>query len=183
MENDKVKPLRSITGGKGKSADLELRELAFQIYRECGGNKELTIRKLEEEGYTISKPTLYDWIKKFNFDERMTNADLKVQAAKDAGLSNEELILIDLNKQKGKYERYFERLGVRIDNQAQYAYNNLVITILNIKSKIGADKASLFMEFMRELVGYLSKEDPEAVQIIERNLDAFAAHVKEKYGS
>lgn len=169
---------------KGKSADLELRELAFQLYYESGGNKELTLRKLQEKGYSISKPTLYDWIEKYNFDERMARLDHKAKTAKDAAaLSIEDQLLTELLKQKEKYEAYFESLGHKVDNQAVYAYSHLLNTILDIKTKIGAFKSSLFLDFMKDFVSYLSKEDIEAVNYIERNFDGFVSFAREKYGA
>lgn len=168
---------------KGKSADLELRERAFRIYRESSGNKELTIKRLAEAGYRISKPTLYDWIGKYNFDERMTRADEKAREATDAALTTEARLLTDLHRQKEKYERYFEGLGATIDNQAQYAYTSLIKTIVDIKTRLGADKAALFMEFIRDFIGYLSREDITAVGALEKHADGFAAFAREKYGA
>ena len=168
---------------KGKSASLEARESAFQAYRECGGNVEATLRRLREIGYSLSKPTLYDWIRKFNFKERLARADLKAQEARDAALTTEEQLLSSLIQQKEKYEAYFDGLGRAVDNQAQYAYTNLVKTIIDIKAKMGADRAALFLTFLKDLVSYLAAEDPEAVPFIERNFDDFVAHAREKYGS
>lgn len=170
---------------KGKSADLELRELAFQLYYECGGNKEMTLRKLQERGYSISKPTLYDWIEKFNFDERVSALDLKTREAKDAkAISIEDLLLTELLKQKENYEEYFRSLQKgKVDNQAMYAYANILNTLLDLKTKLGSQKATLFLDFLKDLVLYLSKEDLEAVEFIDRNFDGFVAFAKEKYGA
>ncbi len=170
---------------KGKSADLELRELAFQLYYESGGNKELTLRKLEERGYTISKPTLYDWIEKFGFDERLTALLKKNQDARDAkAMSMEDLLLIELIKQKEKYEEYFKTLEKgKVDTQAMYAYTNILKTLLDLKTQLGSHKADLFLDFMKDFVTYLSKEDAEAVEYIERNFDGFVAFAREKYGA
>lgn len=120
---------------KGKSASLEARETAFQCYRECGGGIEAAVRALKKKGYSISKPTLYDWIEKFNFKERLAAADEKMREAKDAGLTTEAALLADLKRQKDKYEKYFESLGNTIDNQAQYAYANLIKTIIDLIRK------------------------------------------------
>lgn len=168
---------------KGKSADIEAREAAFQCYRESGGNKELTLRKLTEKGYSISKPTLYDWVKKFNFDSRLANADVKAQETKDAATTTEAQLLADLLKQKEKYEKHFENLGSGIDNQAQYAYQGLIKTIVEIKARIGAAKADIYLDVMKDFIEFLVKADPEGLGIIDRNLDKFDAFVKERYGA
>ena len=167
---------------KGKSASLEARETAFRFFRENGGNVEATVRALKKTGYLgISKTTLYAWIEKYNFRARLTDADAKRQKVEDVRLSFEDNILFGLDKQKEKYEAYFESLGRTPDHQAQHAYTNLLQTMLNIKSKLGADRHSLTLQALKDFVLFLQKEDPAAVNIIEKNLDAFADHVREKY--
>lgn len=168
---------------KGKSADIEARELTFKVYRECGGNVEMTLRELDKQGYKISKPTLYDWIEKFDFKGRMAQADIKAQEARDLDLTLEMQVLSSLNAQKVKFEKYFESLGTKIDTQAQYAYSNVLMTMINIKAKLGADKKNTFLDFMRDFVNYLSKEDVEAVPYMERNFDGFVSFAREKYGN
>lgn len=167
----------------GKSADIEARELAFHTYYECGGNVEKTVRELKEKGYGISKPTLYDWIEKFNFKDRMAAADAKALEIREAMRTTEEDLLLSLLKQKGKYEIHFESQGEKIDNQAQYAYAGLVKTIIDIKTKIGADKLNVFIDFMKEFIEYLSREDQKAVSVIEKHLDGFADYARGKYGA
>lgn len=44
-------------------------------------------------------------------------------------------------------------------------------------------KSGLFLEFFRDMVSYLTKEDPEAVPFVERNFDDFIAFAKAKYGA
>jgi len=166
---------------KGKSADLEYREKAFAAYRENGGNVEAAIRAMKAQGYSISKPTFYSFIEHFNFKERLTAADAKAQEAKDAALATEEKMLTALVKQKEKYERYFESIGSKVDNQAQYAYTSIITAIINIKGKLGAERSSLALQFLRDFVVFLQKEDPAAVPLIEKHLDTFAAFVKERY--
>ena len=168
---------------KGKSANLEAREAAFQAYRECGGNIEAAVRALKKKGYSLSKPTLYDWMEKYNFKERLAEADSKAQEAKDVGLTTEAMLLVDLTRQKKKYETYFEGLGNTIDNQAQYAYANLIKTIIDVKARTASDKAGLYLEFLRELVAYMVAHDQEAAQAIERHLDGFSDYAKGKYAA
>lgn len=166
---------------KGKSADLEYREKAFAAYRESGGNVEAAIRAMKAQGYSVSKPTFYSFIEQFNFKERLSAADAKAQEARDAALTTEEKLLTDLMRQKDNYERYFASIGSRIDNQAQYAYTSLITTIINIKGRLGAARSSLALQFLRDFIIFLQKEDPAAVPVIEKNLDMFAAFVKERY--
>ncbi|MEN6375338.1 MAG: hypothetical protein ABFD75_11250 [Smithella sp.] len=167
----------------GKSYITETRELAFRVWREQGQNIEQTIKVMKRDhGIPITKPTIYSWIEKFNWKERATRAEVEEQRVADAVVSDEGKILSDLGKQKEKYERFFETLGdAGIDNQAIYAYTNLVKTIADIKSKTSAYKSTLFLDFLRDLIEWLSKNDPDSVAIIEKNFDDFIAFAKEKY--
>lgn len=120
-----------------KSYVAENRELAFRTWRECGQNIELTVRTLKDrDGLPVTKPTLYNWIDKFNWKERAARAEAEEQKAGDIQVSFEEKMLADLAKQKGKYERYFETLDdATPDNQAMYAYTALVRLIADIRKK------------------------------------------------
>ncbi len=48
---------------------------------------------------------------------------------------------------------------------------------------IGSLKMDMFLEFMREMIGYLNRNDREAVPMLERNFDNFIQAAREKYGS
>jgi hypothetical protein len=165
---------------KGKSFITENRELAFKKYCECGGNVEMTIRALEKEDLKLSKKTFYEWMKKFNFEERRTKVDVERQIVTDSQISFEERMLSDLLKQKEKYEKYFEGI-TGIDNQAQFAYAGIIGKLFDIKMKLNAFKAALFIDFMKDLVSYFSKHDPDAVPVIEKNFDDFMAFARMKY--
>jgi len=169
----------------GKSYMAENRELAYRTWCECGQNCELTIRTLKDRhGLPISKPTLYEWIEKFNWKDRAARAEAEVQRVQDvAAIGSESRFIADLEKQKTKYDRFFESLGDSgIDNQAMYAYNSLVKTIVDIKAKTAAYKAELFVTFLRDQIEWFSKHDPGAVAVIEGNFDDFVAWAREKYG-
>jgi hypothetical protein len=170
---------------KGKSYKAENRELAFRVYCECGGNVEMCLRELRKQGLSLSKPTIYDWMKKYSFEERRAAVDAEKQKAADAAqMSFEEQMLADLIRQKEKYESYFGSLGVgNIDNQAQFAYAGIIVKICDIRAKMKAHRASVFIEFMKDLINYLGKNDPDAVPVIERNLDDFVRYTKEKYAA
>lgn len=125
---------------KGKSYIAENRELAFRVYCEQGGNIEGTIRVLEKKhGLKLSKNTFYDWMEKYKFKERLKNIDAERQKTKDIQISFEERMMNDLLKQKEKYEAYFETLP-GIDNQAQFAYANIIKTIIELSRKLNPQK-------------------------------------------
>lgn len=143
----------------GKSFRIEAQEKAFELYRRLGGNMSAVHKQLNKDGHRISLPTLYDWKKEFKWDDRMARADAK------AGLEDlplEQKILHALIAQKEKYERYLDSI-TGVDNQAQFAYTNILKTIIDVKRKLnvsdvvkkaGADKAMTKEELLR-----LIKED------------------------
>jgi len=168
----------------GKSYIAENRELAYRTWRECGQNIELTLRTLKDRhGLPITKPTIYGWIEKYDWKGRAARAENEEIRATEAVVSDEARMVLDLEKQKTKYERYFDTLAeTATDTQAMYAYTNLVKTIIDVKTRIGAYKASLFLDFMRDLIEWLSKNDPAAVPVLEQNFDDFIAFARGKYG-
>lgn len=167
---------------KGKSYIAENREMAFKVYCECGGNVEMTLRELDKKDLTLSKPSFYDWMKKFNFEERRTKVDAETQMTQDCQVSFEEQMMNALLKQKRNYETYFDTLSSP-DHQAQYAYAGLIKTIFDIRTKTAAFKTSLFVDFMKDLVNFFAKNDPEIVPMIERNFDDFMSFAREKYAA
>lgn len=165
---------------KGKSLIAENRELAFRIYYECGGNVDLTLRELAKAGLKLGKPTFYAWIKKFNFEARRVEVDTEKQKVSDSQLSFEENMMAALISQKKKYETYFGTCTTP-DHQAQYAYAGIIKTIFDIRKTTASFKTALFIDFMKDLINFFSKNDPEAVPVIERNFDGFMEFAKGKY--
>lgn len=121
---------------KGKGLIAKNRELAFKTYCECGGNIEQTIRELKKKGLDVSKPTFYEWMKKLNFEERMKDIDAMKAQAEDIKANSKEKILVDLQRQKDRYDNYFAGIAPAIDNQAVFAYTNLTKTITDIQKGI-----------------------------------------------
>lgn len=147
---------------KGKSYITENRELAFKRYCENGGNIEGTLRSLAKDGLKLSKPTFYDWQKKYNFEERRTKVDMERQKARENQISFEDKILNDLVKQKEKYEEYFETNKL-LDNQATYAYTGIIKTIIDVKKKLAVSdvvkKAETDKAMTKEELLKMLKED------------------------
>ncbi len=169
-----------------KSYLAENRELAYRIWRECGQNVELTLRKLRQhpQGFPLSKPTLYDWIETYNWKDRAAKAEAEEQRATDAVVSAEGRAIAALESVQKNYEDYFKTLGTAtVDNQAMFAYTGVVKSIIDLKMKTATYKASLFVEFMKDLVEWFSKNDPDGLTVIERNFDDIAAWAKERHGN
>ena len=168
---------------KGKSVFAESRELAFRCYHKCGGNVEAALRELEKEGLKLSKPTLYEWIEKFNFKERLKNADAVVQEAADIKAHYREKILADLKKQKERYDKFFESLSEgQIDTQATYAYNSLCKTISDIQRDLDS-KPDLFRMapvVMDEFVRFVKKvvKEQASQEMVFGLIDRFFDEVK-----
>ena len=158
----------------------EVKEIAFKTWRKCGQNFEETLRELGKLGYQgITRQTLYAWRDKYQWGERAARADAQEQKIKDTDLAPEERAVLDLVKQKEKYERYFESLPPnQVDHQATYAYTALVKTIKDIQSKGAGDRASLYIEFMGELVDYLMENDKELAMAFDPHIEKFTARIK-----
>ncbi len=167
-----------------RSYQTETREDAYRAWRECGQNIEQTLKRLKKKGYSISKPTLYDWVEKYGWKERAARTEAEEKKATDTAASAETEAILCLDKIKKRYETYFDTLGEgKVDNVAAPNYVNTVKAIAEIKMKAGAHKASLFLDFMRDLIEWLSKNDPDSVDIIERNFDEFVAFARERYAA
>ena len=168
-----------------KSYAATAHEAAYQAWRACGQNIEATVRELRKQGYLITKPTLLDWREKFTWRERAARAEAKEQEAKDARLGVRDKALASLQKRKEQYDTYLDSLteGTAPDNQALFAYTGIIKTITELEMKTAAFKAACFLDFMRDLVDWLSKHDPDAVPVIERNLDDYSAHARETYAA
>jgi hypothetical protein len=167
-----------------RSYQAETREDAYKTWRDCGQNIEQTVAALAKKGYFITKPTIYDWMEKYGWKERAARAEVEEKKAIDITMNAEARAITSLEKVQERYEKYFETLGEgKIDSQAVYAYTGIVKSIAEIKEKTGAVKATLFLDFMRDLIEWLGKNDPDSVDVIERNFDEFVAFAKERYAA
>ena len=125
----------------------------------------------------------YEWRNKKEERKRET---LKAQAEVRSPVR--EKILLDLKKQKERYDKYFETLGENeINTQATYAHATLCKTIseiqkdLDSKVKHKIDRPQIFLDFMRDLVSFFKDRDAEAVMALEKNFDEFINFAKAKY--
>ena len=116
----------------------EYHDLCFKVFCQFGGkNREAMIRELKKQGCEITRPTLEAWIKELNMEERLKQADGEKQKVSDSQISFEEKMLLALIQQKEKYEKYFESLPINsMDNQAQFAYANIIKTIIDLSRKL-----------------------------------------------
>lgn len=168
-----------------KSYTAEAHEAAYRAWRACGQNIEATVRELRKGGYLITKPTLIDWREKFTWQTRAARAEAEEQSATDAKISHREKALVSLRKRMKSYDDYLDGLpaGCAPDNQALFAYTNLVKTIGELEMKTSAFKSECYLDFMRDLVDWLGKNDPDGLACIERDFDDFTAWAREKYAA
>ncbi len=121
---------------KGKSFLAENRQMAFDVYCELGGNVEGARRELKRRGLSLSRATFDEWKDKGDFKGRMLKLDAERQKAADDRRTLEQRMVQKLVVQIDKYEAYLEGLAPgTMDNQAVYAYTNLLKTIIGLSRK------------------------------------------------
>lgn len=107
----------------------ENRERAYRLYREHGGRDiRAVLGKLQSRyGLKISAQTLYKWRREGKWTDRMAEGEPE---SFDLGMFGRLVRLIE------KYEGYLEgKAGV--DNQAAYAYTNMIRTAMELSARIG----------------------------------------------
>jgi hypothetical protein len=153
----------------------ENRELAYRIYYECRPNIELTLRRIHEhpQGFPVTKPTLYEWMKTYRWEERATKQAAEAQRRSDTAASSEEAAIDSLDKVRRSLEVRILVMDPAVDaqySQTAYAYTNVVKSLIDLKARSAAQKAALFLQFLGDLIEFFSKNDPDSVSVIERNL-------------
>lgn len=114
----------------------EIKEQAFLFWYDIRNDSEV-VRLLKNRGYNITRTTIATWRVKLDWNTRASNIDAKKQAAQDTAISFEETLLQDLQKQKERYDVYFDNLPAgKVDNQAMYVYNQLCEKLINLRNKI-----------------------------------------------
>ena len=136
----------------------EIREQAFLFWYDTRNDSE-TVRLLSNAGYSITRTTIASWREKYNWLERASNIDMKKQAAQDNTISFEESLLLDLQKQKERYDVYFDNLPAgKVDNQAMYVYNQLCEKLINLRNKINPKDKKKAIGLNNENVEAIKKE-------------------------
>ena len=114
----------------------EVKEQAFLFWYDTRNDSEV-VRLLIEAGYNISRATVASWREKYDWQMRASDIDVKKQAAQDKSVTFEESLFLDLQKQKERYDAYFDSLEAgEVDNQAMYVYNQILEKLLNLKNKV-----------------------------------------------
>ena len=136
----------------------EIREQAFLFWYDTRNDSE-TVRLLSNAGYSITRTTIATWRVKLDWNTRASNIDAKKQAAQDTTISFEESLLLDLQKQKERYDVYFDNLpSGKVDNQAMYVYNQLCEKLISLRSKINPKDKKKVVGLNNENVEAIKKE-------------------------
>lgn len=119
-----------------KSYTDEARELAFEYWRRCGQNVDDTLTALKKErGWPIARQTIYDWMARYNWQDRAARLQAEAEEMARAKLHGREKVLADLLNQKEKYEKYFNDQAAtgQVDPKATFAYVGLCRMILAVQ--------------------------------------------------
>lgn len=136
----------------------EIREQAFLFWYDTRNDSE-TVRLLSNAGYSITRTTIASWRVKLDWNTRASNIDAKKQAAQDTTISFEESLLLDLQKQKERYDVYFDNLPAgKVDNQAMYVYNQLCEKLISLRNKINPKDKKKVVGLNNENVEAIKKE-------------------------
>lgn len=114
----------------------DIKNKAFDYWYSLRSDTDVA-NKLKQEGYVVTRQTIASWRLKYDWITRADKIDSKKQQARDESISFEESLLLDLQKQKERYDVYFDSLeSGKVDNQAMYVYNQLCEKLISLKNKI-----------------------------------------------
>jgi hypothetical protein len=165
-------------------APAKSREFAYTTWRQCGQNITETARVLKRDhNYDISRQSLHAWKDKYDWERRAAQAETEEKSRTEE--TSDESLLTVLLKQKKKYEEYFESLSLgTVDNQAIYAYNNILKTLLDIRERISGDneididRPKIFLEDMEFIAETLREIDPAGLKVFAGNFDEIIERYK-----
>lgn len=136
----------------------EIREQAFLFWYDTRNDSEV-VRLLSNAGYSITRTTIASWREKYDWETRAESIDIKKQVAQDVSISFEESLLLDLQKQKERYDVYFDNLPAgKVDNQAMYVYNQLCEKLINLRNKINPKDKKKNTGLKHENINEIRKE-------------------------
>lgn len=115
----------------------EARENAFFVWYSSSRNDSEAERELKRQGYTVTRQTIGEWKRKYDWVTRAEALDFKKAQSLDTMRCLEDTLLAELTTQKDRYKAYFDSLPTgQVDNQATYAYSQLCRQIADITDKI-----------------------------------------------
>lgn len=141
-------------------------ERAYQVWQQCGQNVSETVRELAKEDHDFTRQTIAAWRAKYDWQGRAARAEAEKSVEVDA--YSDEALLRSLLTQRQKYETYFDSLAAgAIDNQATFAFNGVLKTIVDIKLKMERQADNLPAAFAPVEITHPIKTPAEAVAALE----------------
>lgn len=169
-------------------APHDMKQLAYDTWKRCGQSFVETVRILKQEHkFTVTRQTLSSWSKEYDWEGRSARAEAEAERFDESADISDNALLAALLKQKKNYEDYFATLpSGRIDNQAVYAYSNLLKKIVDIRPKgdgapVDIDRPKLFLEDLEFIAQVLKELDPEGLKVFGRNIDVIVARFKDEH--
>lgn len=122
---------------------VETRELAYKIWREHGQNMSETERVMNNvHGFRISRQSLTKWSEKHDWQGRAARAEAEEKERMDA--TSDEALLSAILTQKKRCEKNIDAASPGQEfNQAIYAYNSVLKTLLMIRKETARFKQTV----------------------------------------
>ena len=170
---------------RGSRHATEAREEAYRSWRACGRSPMKAVLDLERKGFSIGRTAIQEWVRRFSWKERAARADAEEERAREAVGEETARLLADLERQRAKYERFFEGLeDGGVNNQAIYAYTILIKTIGDVKKK-AAVKPDLYAmtpvvmdRFVRFIKAHATEKERAVQDALFDLIDRFFDEVK-----
>lgn len=166
------------------SAKAEARDLAYRVWRECGQNLSETQRRLcRDHDLPVTRQTLAEWCQRYDWKDRA--ARVECAETQKANCISDDALITALLAQKQRYEDYFESLTKgQIDNQALYAYSNILKTLVDFANKkrsevVEVDRPAVFLESLKFVAETLREVDPEGLKVFAGSFDVIVSRYKE----
>lgn len=166
----------------------DMKQIAYDAWRLCGQNLVETARALKRDhSFKVTRQTLASWRDEYDWEGRAARAEAEENRLAEAADISDAAIMNALLKQKKNYEDYFSTLPAgRIDNQAVYAYSNLLKKIVDIRPRddgpaVDIDRPKLFLEDLQFIAEILKEIDPEGLKVFGRSIDTIIARFKESH--
>jgi len=169
------------TAKRRMSEKQRARDLAYRVWVQCGQNFSETERKLKRDcELPVTRQTLMAWAEKYGWKGRAARTEAEMQNQQTAIM--EGALVAALARQKERYEKYFDELGVgKIDNQACYAFCGLVKTMISVKRQPGLQPESALQggaeDPKTEVHAKVISGDEERVSAIEGLIDLWLGKV------
>lgn len=158
---------------------------AFRLY--CQGIPHEDIEREMRKVYpAFARNTLYGdggWIKRYNWEERRAKADARKSDLSDAIENTETLMVGSLTSAIKSLTEKIEAAGSMVKAEDLAQLSKLSTTLDKVRARMerggGTDKATMFLEFVEELLLHLKEQDPDyAAEFEAEYLDGFIERVK-----